>query len=107
MWGRRASSSTPQRNDPEGHSKCTDSCTLTWPPVLTSSTVSGGASIAKADLGTITRSDGTHQITYKGHPLYYYDAEVPHLDPATGNPLNPATTGNGNGVGGFSLVTVG
>jgi predicted lipoprotein with Yx(FWY)xxD motif len=95
------------KKDPKGHTKCTSSCALTWPPVLTSSTVSGGASIAKSDLGTITRSDGTHQITYKGHPLYYYDAEVPHLDPATGNPLNPATTGSGNGVGGFSLVTVG
>ena len=95
------------KNDTKGYSKCTGSCALTWPPVLTSSTVSGSVGVAKSDLGTITRPDGTQQITYKGHPLYYYDAEVPHLDPTTGNPLNPATTGSGNGLGGFSLVTVG
>jgi predicted lipoprotein with Yx(FWY)xxD motif len=95
------------KRDSKGHSNCTGACSLTWPPVLTSSTVSGGAGVATSDLGTITRSDGTHQITYKGHPLYFYDAEVPHLDPSTGNPLNPATTGSGNGLGGFSLVSVG
>jgi len=58
----------------DGHdqSACTGACASTWPPVTTTgaATASGGA--VAADLGTITRSDGTKQVTYDGHPLYYY-----------------------------------
>jgi predicted lipoprotein with Yx(FWY)xxD motif len=53
-------------------SSCTSACASVWPPVTTSggATVSGAAS--SAELGTITRSDGTTQVTYKGHPLYFF-----------------------------------
>jgi predicted lipoprotein with Yx(FWY)xxD motif len=56
-------------------STCSGACAQVWPPVITSSsaTAQGGAIVA--DLGTITRSDGTKQVTYKGHPLYYYAAD--------------------------------
>jgi predicted lipoprotein with Yx(FWY)xxD motif len=58
--------------DKGGHSACSGACTSAWPPVTTSGspTVGGGASSAM--VGTITRSDGSKQVTYNGHPLYYF-----------------------------------
>jgi predicted lipoprotein with Yx(FWY)xxD motif len=54
-------------------SACSGACAKVWPPVTTEGkpTASGGA--VSADLGTTMRSDGTEQVTYKGHPLYFYD----------------------------------
>jgi predicted lipoprotein with Yx(FWY)xxD motif len=51
-------------------SSCTGACASVWPPV-TGKPQPGGAAMV-ADLGTITRPDGTTQVTYKGHPLYLY-----------------------------------
>lgn len=58
--------------DSGGMSACTGACTGTWPPVHASGTVTASGSAKPSDLGTITRSDGTKQVTYDGHPLYYY-----------------------------------
>jgi len=53
-------------------SKCAGACAGAWPPVTTTGTpVAAGGAVA-ADLGTTQRSDGTTQVTYKGHPLYYF-----------------------------------
>jgi hypothetical protein len=57
------------------------------------------AGLPGRDLGVIVRSDATHQVTFRGTPLYLYSNEQPRLD-AQGNPLTPASTGNGNGVKG-------
>jgi hypothetical protein len=31
-----------------------------------------GSGVSQSDIGTSKRSDGATQVTYKGHPLYYY-----------------------------------
>ena len=50
-------------------SKCTGSCATYWPPVKGPVTAGSGVT---GTLSTITRSDGTTQVTYDGHPLYTY-----------------------------------
>ncbi len=53
-------------------SACSGACAAAWPPVTTSAAAvaSGGASSAK--LGTIARPNGSKQVTYGGHPLYFF-----------------------------------
>jgi predicted lipoprotein with Yx(FWY)xxD motif len=50
-------------------SKCTGACATYWPPVKGPATAGSGVT---GTLGVITRSDGTMQATYDGHPLYTY-----------------------------------
>ena len=57
-------------SDTASTSSCNGPCASLWPPVT--GTASAGEGAMSADLGTITRSDGTKQVTYKGHPLYHY-----------------------------------
>jgi predicted lipoprotein with Yx(FWY)xxD motif len=58
--------------DSSGKSACSGACAAAWPPVVATGqpTATGGAQ--SSNLGTITRSDGTKQVTYDGHPLYYF-----------------------------------
>jgi predicted lipoprotein with Yx(FWY)xxD motif len=65
-------------------SKCTGSCATYWPPVKGPATAMSGVT---GKLGTITRSDGTTQATYDGHPLYTYAADSAPGQ-AKGNGLN-------------------
>ena len=51
-------------------SSCSGSCAAAWPPVTGKPTAAGGA--MSPDLGTITRADGSTQVTYNGHPLYLF-----------------------------------
>ena len=53
-------------------SKCTGSCASFWPPVKGPATAGSGVT---GTVGVITRSDGTMQATYDGHPLYTYAAD--------------------------------
>jgi predicted lipoprotein with Yx(FWY)xxD motif len=53
-------------------STCSGACAAVWPPVTSSAAATASGQAVAADLGTTRRADGTSQITYKGHPLYYY-----------------------------------
>ena len=49
---------------------CFEFCAEFWPPLLTSGTPRGTGGLEAQRLGTISRGDGTKQVTYNGHPLY-------------------------------------
>lgn len=59
--------------DTGGASVCNGECATNWPPLL----AEGGAAPTAGEgvtgtLGTITRDDGSTQVTYNGAPLYYF-----------------------------------
>ncbi len=56
-------------------SECYDDCAAEWPPVLTEGDPEAGKGIDEGLLGTTKRTDGTTQVTYNGHPLYFYAHE--------------------------------
>jgi predicted lipoprotein with Yx(FWY)xxD motif len=58
--------------DTGGKSACSAGCARVWPPVTTNGTAQTGGGALGSDVGTIVRSDGTRQVTYKGHPLYFF-----------------------------------
>jgi predicted lipoprotein with Yx(FWY)xxD motif len=55
--------------------ECYGACAKAWPPVLTEGTPRARGDAKSGLLGTTRRSDGTSQVTYKGHPLYFYAHE--------------------------------
>lgn len=58
--------------DSKDTSTCTDACAQAWPPLTVSGTPSAGSGVAGSLLGTITRADGSMQVTYNGMPLYTF-----------------------------------
>ena len=61
--------------DSNDTSACSGACAGAWPPVTTTGTVTASGGAQASDLRTITRSDGTKQVTYDGHPLYYFSGD--------------------------------
>ncbi len=92
--------------DSASKSACRGECAVVWPPLLTAGSpgVEGGAQ--SGALGTLTRPDGSLQVTYHGKPLYLFANEGIAKDPNDGG-YHP--TGTGNAVktpgGTFNLVT--
>jgi len=62
--------------DKGGTSTCAGACAAAWPPVTASGMPTAGSGVNEALLGTVKRSDGTEQLTYNHHPLYYFAADT-------------------------------
>jgi len=58
--------------DSGSSSTCYTGCAQLWPPVLTSGPPQAGTGATASLLGTTTRTDGKTEVTYAGHPLYYF-----------------------------------
>jgi predicted lipoprotein with Yx(FWY)xxD motif len=57
--------------------ECYGACAADWPPVLTDGEPRGVRGTRERLLGTTERRDGSVQVTYGGHPLYFYAHEDP------------------------------
>lgn len=57
-----------------GTSACTGGCAGLWPAVTTTAT-SPTVTGVSAKVGTISRPDGTKQVTLDGHPIYTYSGD--------------------------------
>ena len=56
-------------------SRCYGACATAWPPLLTKAAPLAGSGVVAKLLGTTKRKNGALQVTYNGHPLYYYEAD--------------------------------
>jgi predicted lipoprotein with Yx(FWY)xxD motif len=57
-------------------SRCYGDCAAAWPPVLTRAKPRAGRGVDASKLGRTRRGGGRRQVTYGGHPLYYYVADT-------------------------------
>ncbi len=69
--------------DAQGESTCYDQCEANWPPLT--GTVTAGSGVDAGLIGSVTRTDGSSQVTYNGWPLYLF--------------ANDAAPGDTNGQG--------
>jgi len=60
------------QKDKTAKSTCSGACAENWPPLLTTGKASASGSARQDLIGTITRADGTIQVTYNDHPLYRF-----------------------------------
>ena len=81
--------------DANGKSACSGACADNWPPLVSDAAPAAGPGLDASAFGTITRDDGSKQMTFHGKPLYYFAG-----DKAAGDT-------NGQGVNGKWFVVGG
>lgn len=57
--------------------RCYGACASVWPAVLAKGKPVAGSGAKQSLLGTTKRANGKLQVTYAGHPLYYYVDDSP------------------------------
>jgi predicted lipoprotein with Yx(FWY)xxD motif len=62
--------------DTGGTPTCYDTCASNWPPLTSDAAPTVGDGLAAADFGSTKRTDGSTQITFHGHPLYYFAGDT-------------------------------
>jgi len=73
---------------------CTSKCAVAWPPFTldTGEKTTAGQGVAAGWLATVKRPDGKTQVTYNGHPLYYFASDT------------AASDANGQGISGIWFI---
>jgi predicted lipoprotein with Yx(FWY)xxD motif len=62
-------------NDKTNASTCAGACAADWPPVAAPSPLPASLPGVSGALGTTARSDGSHQLTVAGHPVYTFSGD--------------------------------
>ena len=78
--------------DTDENSQCYDQCATFWPPLVTTAKALAAEGVTNGKFGTSTRKDGALQVTFNGHPLYFFARDAA-----------PGDT-NGQGSTGFGAV---
>lgn len=78
--------------DKDENSTCYDACANAWPPLTTTAKNIAGEGVTNGKFGTSTRKDGTLQVTFNAHPLYFFVRDT------------AAGMTNGQGSTGFGAV---
>ena len=59
--------------DSTNKSNCSGSCLSLWPPVMANGKATAGSGVTAGMIGTAT---GSSQVTYAGHPLYWFSGDT-------------------------------
>jgi predicted lipoprotein with Yx(FWY)xxD motif len=62
-------------SDTSDTSTCSGACAQAWPPLTSKGAATASSGADTSMLGTITRADGSKQVTYAGHPLYLFSGD--------------------------------